>query len=145
MRGHGNGHYRPPRRRRRTRARNRAGATRVDESGIRIEDVSVPARDGFALAATTFAPASNGTWVVVHSATAVPRAYYARFARFLAGHGFTVVTYDYRGIGGSRPRRLRGFEARMRDWAQQDAAGVIEWIDSRRASRLVAVGHSFGG
>jgi predicted alpha/beta hydrolase len=118
----------------------------VDEDGVRIEDLSVPARDGYALAATTFAPASPaGTWVVLHSATAVPRSYYARFARFLAGRGFTVVTYDYRGIGGSRPRRLRGFEARMRDWAQQDAAGVIDWIDGRHAGPLVAVGHSFGG
>jgi predicted alpha/beta hydrolase len=48
-------------------------------------------------------------------------------------------------VGGSRPQRLRGFPARMRDWAQQDAAGVLDWVGGRGASRITAVGHSFGG
>lgn len=109
-------------------------------------DVTVPARDGFVLAATTFEPRrAPQVWVILNPATGVPRTYYARFARFLAQEGFAVVTYDYRGIGGSRPRRLRGFRARMRDWAQQDAAGVMDWIDARHPGRLLAVGHSFGG
>jgi predicted alpha/beta hydrolase len=109
-------------------------------------EVVIPARDGYPLAATVFAPEAAGRdWVVVNSATAVPRGYYARFARFLAAGGFHVVTYDYRGIGGSRPKRLRGFRARMRDWAQQDAAGVLDWVDAQGASRVAVVGHSFGG
>jgi predicted alpha/beta hydrolase len=106
-------------------------------------ELVIPARDGYPLAATAFG--EGGTdWLIVNSATAVPRGYYARFARFLAAEGWSVVTYDYRGIGGSRPQRLRGFRARMRDWAQQDAAGVLDWIDGR-ATRIAAVGHSFGG
>jgi predicted alpha/beta hydrolase len=118
----------------------------VDEPAIRVEDVSVAARDGYPLAATSFVPAAPpAAWVLVNSATAVPRAYYARFARFLAEQGFAVVTYDYRGIGGSRPERLRGFAARMRDWAQLDAAGVMDWVDARHSGRMLAVGHSFGG
>lgn len=118
----------------------------MDDDGRGSRETIVPARDGYPLAASLFMPARPAaTWVVVNSATAVPRAYYARFARFLAAEGFAVVTYDYRGIGGSRPRRLRGFEARMRDWAQQDAAGVMDWIDARHDGPLVAVGHSFGG
>ena len=118
----------------------------MEGPAVRIEDVGISARDGYALAATTFAPASPAaTWIVVNPATGVPRIYYARFARFLAEQGLAVVTYDYRGIGGSRPARLRGFPARMRDWAQQDAAGVIDWIDARHPGPLVAVGHSFGG
>lgn len=107
-------------------------------------DLVIPARDGYPLAATAFG-GDGSDWVVVNSATAVPRGYYARFARFLAAEGWSVVTYDYRGIGGSRPERLRGFRARMRDWAQQDAAGVLDWADARGASRVTAVGHSFGG
>jgi predicted alpha/beta hydrolase len=107
-------------------------------------ELVIPARDGYPLAATVFGGAGRD-WVVVNSATAVPRGYYARFARFLAGEGWSVVTYDYRGIGGSRPARLRGFGARMRDWAQQDAAGVFDWVEARGASRVSAVGHSFGG
>jgi predicted alpha/beta hydrolase len=108
-------------------------------------ELVIPARDGYPLAATVFGPEAAGDWVVVNSATAVPRGYYARFARFLAAQGFGVVTYDYRGIGGSRPARLRGFRARMRDWAQLDAAGAFDWVDVRGASSVAAVGHSFGG
>lgn len=107
-------------------------------------ELVIPARDGYPLAATVFA-GDGRDWVVVNSATAVLRGYYARFARFLAGEGWNVVTYDYRGVGGSRPPRLRGFRALMRDWAQQDAAGVLDWIDGRDATRVAAVGHSFGG
>lgn len=118
----------------------------MDEPAIHVEDLTLPATDGYPLAATSFVPAAPAAaWVIVNSATAVRRTYYARFARFLAEHGFAVVTYDYRGIGGSRPRRLRGFEARMRDWAQRDAAGVMDWVHTRRRGRVLAVGHSFGG
>jgi len=112
----------------------------------RVEDVAIAAKDGYPLAATSFLPdPPPATWVIVNSATAVRRTYYARFARFLAEQGLAVVTYDYRGIGGSRPKRLRGFAARMRDWAQQDAAGVIDWVAARHPGRVLAVGHSFGG
>ena len=117
----------------------------MDEPATRIEDVTIPAKDGYPLSATSFVPPTTSAWVIVNSATAVSRTYYARFARFLAERGFAVVTYDYRGIGGSRPARLRGFQARMRDWAQEDAAGVMDWVDARHAGRVLAVGHSFGG
>jgi predicted alpha/beta hydrolase len=133
-------------RRSRARSTSQEASESVEPSAIRVEDVTVAARDGYPLAATSFRPAAPpGSWVVVNSATAVPRAYYARFARFLAEQGFAAVTYDYRGIGGSRPRRLRGFRARMRDWAQLDAAGVMDWVDARHQGRVAMVGHSFGG
>lgn len=109
-------------------------------------EIEIAACDGYPLAATRFEPGrETDDWIVLNSATAVPRSYYARFARFLAGEGWRVVTYDYRGIGGSRPRRLRGFHARMRDWAQQDAAGVLDWVEANGAGRVSVVGHSFGG
>jgi predicted alpha/beta hydrolase len=110
-------------------------------------DLRIPALDGYKLAATLYEPAAGGdALVLINSATAVLRDYYDAFARHLAGEGFTVLTYDYRGIGGSRPRSLRGFRARMRDWGQLDLAGVLEWIGGHlRPRRLLAVGHSVGG
>jgi predicted alpha/beta hydrolase len=110
--------------------------------------IPISARDGFVLAATVFEPdgAASGIAVSIHAATAVPRDFYAPFARFLATRGYKVVTYDYRGIGGSRPRTLRGFPASARDWALLDMAGVVDWIAAELGPRALAhVGHSFGG
>jgi predicted alpha/beta hydrolase len=117
-----------------------------------VSDLRIPALDGFELAATLYEPdvpgsaGPGGTVVLLNSATAVKRSYYDAYARHLAGEGFTVVTYDYRGIGGSRPRRLAGFRARMLDWGQRDQAGVLEWIGLHlRPQKLLVVGHSAGG
>ncbi len=117
-------------------------SNRID-SGLRI-----PALDGFELAATLYEPGTGpgGSVVLISSATAVKRGYYDAYARHLAGEGFTVVTYDYRGIGGSRPERLAGFRACMRDWGQLDLAGVLDWIGLHLRPRLLlTVGHSAGG
>lgn len=111
-------------------------------------ETTIAATDGFALAATLYRPQKrkNGAVIMINSATAVPRQFYRRYAHFLAEAGYTAVTFDYRGIGGSRPAHLRGFEARVRDWAEKDIAGVIEWIEEHLSpQRLFAVGHSVGG
>ena len=118
-------------------------------TGLREDALAIPARDGVQLAATCFAPETpqaDAPLVLVQPAAAVPRKIYAPFARFLAARGAIVLTYDYRGIGGSRPNSLRGFRARMRDWAALDAAGVADHaLAAFPGRRLLGVGHSFGG
>jgi predicted alpha/beta hydrolase len=114
---------------------------------ILIQDTTIPARDGYPLAATVFTPqrAPRRT-VLINAATAVPRKIYRGFAGYLAERGFAALVYDYRGVAGSRPPSLRGFPARMRDWAALDAAAAIDHL--RRvwpAADLTVVGHSFGG
>jgi predicted alpha/beta hydrolase len=105
------------------------------------------AADGFGLSATLFLPAEdNGTVVLIAPATAVQRRLYAPLAEFLAHRGCVVLTWDWRGTGGSRPRSLKGFAATMRGWAQSDLAGIIQWAGlSFPHRRLTAIGHSFGG
>ncbi len=111
-----------------------------------MRDITIPAVDGYPLAATLFKTGGAGPVAIVSSATAVPRAFYRDFAADLAQRGASaVVTYDYRGIAGSRPRSLRGFGARMRDWAFLDFNGVITWAGSELGGPLVGIGHSFGG
>lgn len=76
----------------------------------------------------------------------MPRRFYRRFARHLQQHGWSVLTYDYRGIGGSKSRSLRGFRATMRDWTLLDMSAAVDWIGRELAPRrCFAVGHSFGG
>jgi predicted alpha/beta hydrolase len=111
-----------------------------------MRDVKIPALDGLALRATLFEPQSAPTAaILVSGATAVPRGYYASIASYLARSGAAVVTYDYRGSGES-PEQLRCSDARMRDWGERDAPGVIAWLRSRYAHLpIYLVGHSYGG
>jgi predicted alpha/beta hydrolase len=114
--------------------------------GYSERGVDVAASDGFRLAARVFMPAgpARGT-VLINGATAVPAAYYGRFAGFLARSGLRVVTYDYRGIGASAPPTLRGFQATMSEWAELDARAMFHFARSEWAEPVALAGHSFGG
>ncbi len=89
-------------------------------------DLTIPALDGYRLAASRFdPPGSPRAALLVSPATGVKRSVYRGLAEHLAGAGFAVVTWDWRGTGGSKPVTLRGFPYTMRDWAEQDLGGVI--------------------
>jgi len=80
----------------------------------------------------------------------VEQAYYADFAHWLAAQGYWVVTFDYRGVGQSRPAAfrpsLRGFESDVLAWAQRDATALVDFMAERLGERpLLWVGHSLGG
>lgn len=115
------------------------------------EAFTVVAADGFQLSASSFGDARTAhAGVLIAPAMGVEQHYYAAFARWLAGQGYFVVTFDYRGIGRSRPeqfrRSLRGFDADVFTWAQRDCAALVACMDARLGGRpLLWVGHSLGG
>lgn len=110
--------------------------------------IKFPARDGFDLGGMLFAPgrlAHSNHAVVINCGGGIPAVRYANFARFLAKAGIPVLTYDYRGIGSSRPTSLRGFRATVEDWSEYDCAGAIDFIHARfAASAIVGAAHSIG-
>ena len=112
-------------------------------------DLRIPAKDGYSLAATLFRPDSRshpGRITVIQSATGVPRSYYRLFAEYLRQSGHAVVTFDYRGIGESRPRSLRRSKANLSDWGRLDTEGVLAWaLANYPGHRLSVVAHSVGG
>lgn len=111
-----------------------------------MKQISIPAADGFPIAATVFGESNSGPVAMISSGTGVPQLFYQKFAQYLARHGFTVVTYDYRGIGQSRIAPIRSHTGTMRQWAQLDAQAVSEWLAQTHPQRpLCALGHSFGG
>ena len=74
--------------------------------------IEFSAADGYALHGTLWSPdAPPRALVLIHPATAVPERLYAGFARFLTERGFAALTYNYRGIGASRPARLGALKA----------------------------------
>lgn len=110
------------------------------------QNFELTAADGYRLAATLYEPSmvvqSSGApqFIVIGSATAVPRQFYRRFAEFAAARGVNVVTLDYRGIGDSKYEPLRGFEMEYADWSRLDLAAAVEWASER--GRTWLVGHS---
>ncbi len=104
--------------------------------------VTLRAADGYALAATHF-PAAGDQFIVVASATAVPRGFYRRFAEFAQARGINVVTTDYRGIAESKRGPLKGFEMEYADWSRLDLAAAVDYAAAR--GKVWLVGHSLGG
>jgi len=113
------------------------------------EGIRLTAADGEALFATLFSPELDrelGLVAVINSGAGIPATYYSRFAEGLASHGIATITYDYRGIGQSRPHKLRGYKASIKDWAELDAPAVLAWTREHYPGRSRAViGHSIGG
>jgi predicted alpha/beta hydrolase len=108
---------------------------------------TIVAADGYRLAAREYSAAGDPQGaVLIVSAMAVPQSFYAELARWLAGEGWQVVTFDYRGMGDSAPRSLRGFDADILTWARQDCAAALAYTRGLAAGRpLVWIGHSLGG
>src|SRR4029077_16768672 len=92
-----------------------------------VDDITLPAADGYPLAATLFLPrGAKRHAVLINSANTTPRKIYRGFAGYLAKRGCAVLTYDYRGTGDSRQKAMTGynqlkslvgFKATMSDWA----------------------------
>ncbi|UGQ45193.1 alpha/beta hydrolase family protein [Massilia endophytica] len=109
------------------------------------EKLTLHAADGYALAAVRYrAEGAERARIVVAGATGVPQGFYRRFAEYAAKRGFTVLTFDYRGIGQSAPASLRGFGGDFLDWARLDLAAAVEEM-AQAGTPLYMVGHSYGG
>jgi len=109
--------------------------------------VEFAARDGYRLAGTLYRPKTpNRRAVLFQAAAGVKQEYYGKFAAYLATRGFAALAFDYRGVGRSCPPKLRGFKASMRDWAEKDIGGALDYLArATHGARLIGIGHSFGG
>lgn len=105
------------------------------------------AADGYALAASWLDAVGPQRGVVVLApAAGVPRRFYRRFAAWLAVRGHAVLAFDFRGVGDSRPRSLRGFEADFGHWVLDLDAALAHALGEAGGRLPVAgIGHSVGG
>jgi predicted alpha/beta hydrolase len=111
--------------------------------------LELQAADGVRIAARLHGP--NGAAraaVLIAPAMGVRQDFYADFAAWLARQGHAALTFDYRGVGASRPSdkcdSLRGFEADLFDWARDLDAAVVHLAHAHPSAPLIVVGHSLG-
>lgn len=87
--------------------------------------------------------------IILAGATGVPMHFYRHFAHAANEQGFNCYCLDYRGIGESAPKTLKGFEVNYLDWAQQDLAALVEHVDTQVSTQsshpIFYIGHSYGG
>lgn len=102
--------------------------------------------DQIPIAVKIFEPKiSNGKLLLVNSATGVKQQVYFSFSNYFVEKGFTVITYDYRGIGESKPKKLSDFEASMRIWGTKDFKMVTDFIKKNYHDyEKFCLGHSVG-
>jgi len=112
------------------------------------------ARDGTKLAYRFFEPnadsaqkgAGAGKLVLILPAAQTGQRYYRYFTAYLASKGFTVMSFDYRGVGQSLKGRLKDHKEAMHKWGQIDAPSALDFAQNNFPDLVpVAVAHSHGG
>lgn len=111
-----------------------------------MKSVQLSTSDHYVLSGTLFEPSvPNGKFLLINSATGVRQQMYYSFAQYLSKHGITVLTYDYRGIGLSKPEKLKGFKASMRTWGSVDYPAATRYIKENYSEyEKYCLGHSVG-
>ncbi|MBT2622974.1 MULTISPECIES: alpha/beta hydrolase family protein [Chryseobacterium] len=111
-----------------------------------MEKLVLTTTDHISIVAHLFMPEnSNEKLLLINSATGVKQHVYFSFAKYFSEKGFTVITYDYRGIGLSKPDHMKGFNASMRIWGTEDYKTVTTYIRTRFAKyEKFCLGHSVG-
>ncbi|KFF13355.1 alpha/beta hydrolase [Chryseobacterium soli] len=111
-----------------------------------MEKLIITTRDHISLAAHIFEPEqSNSKLLLINSATGVKQQVYFSFANYFSEKGFTVITYDYQGIGLSKPKHMKGFDASMRIWGSVDYKALTDYIKIKFPEyKKYCLGHSVG-
>ncbi|MCB9622557.1 MAG: alpha/beta fold hydrolase [Sandaracinus sp.] len=119
----------------------------VPEGSPEGATIALHARDGYELGGTLFSPTGAPRMrLLINGGTGVPSRFYRHYAKWLAEHGVTTLTYDYRGIGLSRRGSVRNTPHTYTDWATNDFPGALAALEAAAPDvPTVILGHSFGG
>jgi predicted alpha/beta hydrolase len=110
-----------------------------------MQHVALKTADDVVISASFYQPAqATKRAILLAGATAVPQGFYRRFANVACDQGIAVLTLDYRGIGLSAPKKLRGYQADFLDWGRRDLTTALDYL-AQRFELIDWIGHSFGG
>ena len=110
-----------------------------------MQTLALPVEGAAPLALRVYAPSADVVAsVVIGGAMGVRQSFYEDFATWLAGQGYQVTTFDYRGHGDSLRGPMREVRANLTDWAR-DYEAVIAHAKALQPGRpLFLLGHSLG-
>jgi predicted alpha/beta hydrolase len=110
----------------------------------------IPLGEGSSLAATLFTPPIPAdSAVLIAGGLGVPQRFYSRMARWLAGRGHCVLSFDPRGIGASLALAGQSSPARtgadLLSWARIDFSAAVDALLLHSGQPDIALlGHSLG-
>jgi predicted alpha/beta hydrolase len=111
-----------------------------------MQTITIKAADGYLLSALFSKPVGDSIGnIILSSATGIRKEFYINFTRFLVQNGYSVLLYDYRGIGQSAPESLKACTAHMHEWGTLDMNAVLDFmVNEKGATDIIWVGHSVG-
>jgi predicted alpha/beta hydrolase len=105
-----------------------------------MQPLIIYAQDGYPLAAHfyTAQTQSKPYPILIAPATGIAQGFYRNFAEYLTHLGYNVMSFDFRGIGGSLHGPLH-----------ENSASIVDWghslLTKTQADQVILIGHSAGG
>lgn len=88
----------------------------------------------------------HNTAILLCSGTGFLQKFYAPLASWLAERGYTVLTFDYQGIGASLQGALKDCPASLQSWGTQDIPAALDFLlKVTQLPQAILLGHSAGG
>lgn len=113
---------------------------------ITPKDITIKCSDNIELSATVYQPETVKGAIMIGPATGIKKRFYNSFATHLAENGYGVITFDNRGIGGSKNGNINKIDASLTNWGRLDMATVFEQLKELFPNtKYHLVGHSAGG
>lgn len=113
-----------------------------------VDSFWISCKDGYQLAAQYY-PAQDQSKpypILICPATGITKNFYHAFASWLNQQGYSVLSFDFRGIGESLHGQLKDSTANINDWGLLDIPAAIEVLLERtHAQKVIIIGHSAGG
>ena len=107
------------------------------------KDVMFNASDGFALKGTFYSPDKVGPGILMLHQCNADRAIYDHVATMLSAAGYNVLTFDFRGFGGSKSGEYTDFD-RQRDKIlgkmPEDVENALNFLTSQSTVNKVSLG-----
>lgn len=110
------------------------------------ETVQFITDDGWTLKGDIYFGENPQIAILISAGTGFPRRFYGPVAGYLASQGAVVMTYDYRGIGGSSVDNLATSGIDYPDWGRHDMPAALDTLQLAAPTLpLTHLAHSVGG